>query len=156
AALNRGDVEALDAARERGQREHMLQRFERVVLRGLRLVEARLVRDAGVSVREIDEAALLAALRHDDAHAASGAIGKPRLEGVAIVRLGRHVNLGRRAAQLVELLNRRLEPLALARSDNRLLGTELDALDDASGADLEDLNGDAGRPELQAEHVAVS
>ncbi len=115
AALNRRDVEALDAPRQRRQREHVLQRLERVVLRRLRLVEARLVGERGVAVGEIDEAALLAALRHDDPHAPAGALGQPALERLALVRLGRHVDLRRRAAQLVELLDRRLEHFAVAR-----------------------------------------
>ena len=78
-----------------------------------RLVEPRLVGERGVAVGEIDEAALLAALRHDDPHAAAGALGQPGLERLALVGLGRHVDLRRRAAQLVELLDRRLEHFRL-------------------------------------------
>ncbi len=89
---NRRDVEALDAARQRRQRQHRLQRLERVVLRRGRLVEAGLVGERRVAVREIDEAALLAALRHHDAHAPAGALRQPALERVALVGLGRHVH----------------------------------------------------------------
>src|SRR5436853_612441 len=80
----------------------------------------------------------------------------PGTQRVAIGWLGRNVNLGRRAAQLVELLDRRFEHVAFARSDNRILGPQLHALDDAAAADLKDLERDAGRAELQAEHVAVA
>ena len=100
--------------------------------------------------------ALLAALRHDDPHLAAGALGQPALERVAIVRLRRHVDFRRRAAQLVELLDappRAPRPRSIA--DDRLLGPELDALDDAPAADLEHLDDDAGRAELQAEDVAM-
>ena len=53
----------------------------------VRLVEARLIGERGVAVGEIDEAALLAALRHDDAHAAAGALRQPALERLALVGL---------------------------------------------------------------------
>ena len=100
--------------------------------------------------------ALLAALRHEDPHRRPARSDSQRLERLALVRLGRHVDLRRRAAQLVELLDRGLEHVAFARSDDRLLGAELDPFDDAAAADLEDLDGDAGRAELQAEHVAMA
>ena len=62
AALDRRDVEALDAARHAGQGEHGAQRFERVVVgRGV-LVEALLIGERGVARREVEQAALLAAL----------------------------------------------------------------------------------------------
>ena len=44
---------------------------------------------------------------------------------------------------------------ALARSDDRVFGSELDALHDAAAAHLEYLDRHAGRPQLQPEHVAV-
>ena len=91
----------------------MLQRFERLVLRGARLVESRLVREPGVAVREIDEAALFAALRDDDPHAPAGPIREPALERVPLVGLRGQVNLRRRAADLVELLHGGDQNLAL-------------------------------------------
>ena len=87
APLDGRDVETLDAPRNRGKLEHRLQRLERVVLRGGRLVEPRLVRQGGVAVREVDEAPLLAALWHDDADAKAGALREPRFERLALVRL---------------------------------------------------------------------
>jgi len=59
---------------------------------------------------------------------------QPRFERLALVRLGGHVNFRRRAAQLVELLIAALEHAALARSDDGILGAELDTLDDAGRA----------------------
>jgi hypothetical protein len=117
--LNRGDVEALDAARKRGQREDVPQRFERIVLSRARLIEPRLIRERRVSVGEIDEATLLAALRHEDLHTASGACGQVLFDRFSLVGLRRHVNFRRRAAQLVELLERRGEHFAVARSGAR-------------------------------------
>src|SRR5215467_5024482 len=64
AALNSRDVEALDAPREYRQAQNGLQRVQRFVLRGRSLVEAPLVGQLRVAVREIDEPALLAALGH--------------------------------------------------------------------------------------------
>src|SRR5262249_50141994 len=155
AALARRDVEALDAARQRRQREYVLQRLERFVLRGLGLVEARLIGDAGVAVGEIDHPAFFAALRHHDADAPPGPCRQPRLERLVLVRLHRDVNLRRRGSQLVELLDRGGGHLAVARAGDRLLGPELDALHHLAGADLEHLDGGAGRTELQAEDVTV-
>src|SRR5262249_37703948 len=153
AALDRRDVEALDPPRQRRQAEHVLQGFERVVLRGARLVEARLIRQPRVAVRQVDEAALLAALRDENLHAAPGAVAQPALQRVALVGLGGHVDLRRRAADLVELLHRRDQHFAFARPDDRdilISGPQLHALDDAAAADLEDLDDDAGGPELDA------
>ena len=84
AALDRRDVEALDAARHGRQRQHGAQRFERVVVRGDVLVEARLVGDLGVARREVEQPALLAALRHDEAHAAPGLRRQPALEQLGV------------------------------------------------------------------------
>ena len=61
AALDRRDVEALDAARNGRQRQHRAQRFERVVVRGDVLVEARLIGDLRVARRQVEQPALLAA-----------------------------------------------------------------------------------------------
>ena len=66
------------------------------------------------------------------------------------------MNLGRRNAELVELLQRRLEHLAVARADDRVFRPELDALDDAPAADLEYLDDDAAGAELEAEDVAMA
>ena len=89
AALDRRDVEALDAARQRRQAEDRAQRLERVVVGGGVLVEARAGRRAGVARRQIEQAALLAALRHDEPHAPAGARRQPRLEHAASARRAR-------------------------------------------------------------------
>ena len=81
---------------------------------------------------------------------------EPRLERVAVVGFCRQVHFRRRNAQLVELLNRRLEHFTLGHAENRCFGAELDALDDAPAAHLEHLHDEAGGPELQPEHVAVT
>ena len=65
------------------------------------------------------------------------------------------MNFGRRGAQFVELLQGRFEHFSLARPHDGVLGAELDALDDASAADLEDLNGGAGWTEFEPEDVAM-
>ena len=126
-------------------------------MRRRRLVEARLVRERGVAVREIDQAALLAALRHDDPHPAAGALRQPGLERLALVRLGRHVNLGRRAAQLVELLQRRLEHVAFAR--RRRSPSSVPSSTRSTTRPLRTwktwTTAPAG-PELEAEHVAMA
>ena len=56
AALDRRDVETLDSARDRRQVEDQAERFERVVVGGDGLVEARLVRDLRVARREVEQA----------------------------------------------------------------------------------------------------
>ena len=84
AALDRRDVEALDPARHGGQREHGAQRLERVVVRGDVLVEARLVGDRGVARREVEQPALLAALRHHEPDAAPGCAGQPAFEHLGV------------------------------------------------------------------------
>ncbi len=73
AALNRRDVEALDSPRQRGQLQHRLQRLERVVLRGGRRVESRLIRERRIPRREVDQPSLLAALRDANVDFAAGA-----------------------------------------------------------------------------------
>src|SRR5438093_5119493 len=163
AALTGGDVEAFDAARKRGQRQDVLQRFQCIVLSGTRLVEPRLIRERRVPIPDIDETALLAALRHEDLHTASCARRQVLFDGLAFVGLRRRVNFRWRAAQLVELLDRRGQHFAVARGGNRpaeafplLLCPQLDALDDAPAAHLKDLHGDPRGPALQAEDVAVS
>ena len=62
AALDRGDVEALDASRNRRQVQDGAQCFERVVVGGDGLVEARLVGDLRVARGQIQQPALFAAL----------------------------------------------------------------------------------------------
>ncbi len=62
AALECRDVETLDAARQRGQRQHGAQGFERVVVGGDVLVEAGLVGHFGVARREVEQTALFASL----------------------------------------------------------------------------------------------
>ena len=78
------------------------------------MIEPRLVRQRGVAGREVDQAALLTALRHDDANPPPGPLRQPRFERLAFIRLGRHVDVRWRDPQLVELLQRRLEHLAVA------------------------------------------
>ena len=141
AALNRRDVEALDAARQRRQREDGLQRLERVVLRRGRLVEARAVRERGVARRQIHQAALLAALRHDDAHAAAGTSTTATSRALR-ARPARTA----RESRAAPFAARRTAACAAARtspsvrSDDRLLAAQLDPLDDASAADLKHLD----------------
>src|SRR5262249_1410492 len=130
--------------------------LERVVLGGPGLVEPGLVGERRVPVREIDEAALLAALRDDDLHPPPGPPGQPRLERLAFVRLRGDVDLRRRAADFVELLNRGREHFPFARTDNGVFGPELNALDYPAATDLEYLERHAGGSELHAEHVAVA
>ncbi len=71
------------------------------------------------------------------------------------------MNLGRRHAVLVELLDGRLQHVLLAGRRRRVrgraaVGHELDALDHAAVPDLEHLDGRAGGSDLQAERVAVA
>ena len=124
-----------------------------------RLVEPRLIRERGIAVGEVDQAALLAALRHDDPHAAAGALGQPGFERLALVRLRRHVHFGRRAAQFVELLDRRRErPSPRRRRAPRRSRPRCRARRARRPGPLLTWNtwtDDAGRTELQPEHVAV-
>ena len=141
-----------------GSAEHVLQRFERVVLRGRRLVEARLVGERGVAVRELDEAALLAALRHDDPHAPAGALGQPgsRAPRARRARPARGPPAARRAARRTAGSPPRAPRRRRRRRRSASSVPELDALDDPAAAHLEHLDDDAGRSELHAEHVAVA
>ena len=65
-----------------------------------------------------------------------------------------HVRRG--AAQLVELLDGRLEHLAERRADDRCLGPQLDTFDDPPAAHLKDLHHQPRGTELHAEDVAVA
>ena len=124
-----------------GSAEHVLQRLERVVLRRRRLVEPRLVRERGVAVREIDEAALLAALRHDDPHAPAGALGQPASRAPRARRAP--TAGGSRAARRAARRTAGSPPRSTSPSRDptiAVLGAQLDALDDAAAAHLEDLD----------------
>ena len=100
AALDRRDVEALDAARHRRQRQHGAQRLERVVVRGDVLVEPRLVGHLGVARGQVEQAALLAALRHDDAHPPLGASeSQPSSSSASAARKRRPARGSRAAAR---------------------------------------------------------
>ena len=92
-----------------GQVQHRPQRFERLVIRGRALAEARLVGQRGVSRREIDQAPLLAALRRQHLYTSPGADPQPLGHGIRIVDVGGQVDLRRDRAHLVELRERRLE-----------------------------------------------
>ena len=83
------------------------------------------------------------------------AIGEPALQRLAVFGFDRRVDFRRGAAQLVELLQRRLQHVSFARSRDCILGAQLHALDDAAVADLEDLDDEARWAELEAEYVAV-
>ena len=80
APLDRGDVEAVDPARNGRQAEDGAQGFERVVVGGDGLVEARLIGHLRVARGEFEQAALFSALGHDEPDLMVAAIGQPRLQ----------------------------------------------------------------------------
>ena len=115
----------------------MLQRLERVVLRCAGLVEAGRVRQCGVAICEVDEPAFLATLRNENLDLAPGACGQPALERLALIRLRRHMHLGRRDAHFVELLDSGREHLRfrIPHTEFRIrsvLGVQFHAFDDAA------------------------
>src|SRR5262249_32348314 len=101
------------------------------------------------------ESALLPPLGDEDPHAPSGSFAQPRLERLALVGLCWNVDLRRRAADLIELLHRRNEDLRFRRSDDRIVGAELDAFDDTAPAYLEHLDYHARWTELHAKDVPM-
>ncbi len=156
AALNRRDVETLDAPRNRGQSELAAKRLERLEVRRRDLVEARAVRELGVARGQLHQRALVTAPGDKDPHAPAGAAGQPLFHRVDVLDLHWQVDLRRRCSQLVELAQRRLQHVSLSASDRPGIGTQLDALDDPAAADLKDLDRSTTRADLQAEHVAVA
>ncbi len=133
------------------------------------LIEASLIRHRGVPGRQIEQTALLAALGNQQPDSVPGSARKPAFEhlGVGVAEAGRQVDLRRRGPVGVELLQRRLQHVALAtvalwrRTRARIqrlaqLRGQLDPLDHPSPTHLEDLHHRPGRPELQPERVAVA
>ena len=170
AALDRRDVEALDAARNRRQAQDDAQRFERVVVGGDGLVEARLVGDLRVARGEIEQPALLAALRHDEPDAMlaadrSATPERPR-SPTRSSAIGRWIS-GGAVALGVELLQRGLQDVRLRawpprrhrRRPSAVAAPRVAssiALDHLAAADLEHLHDGAGGPDLEAERVAIA
>ena len=68
-SLNVGDVEALDALGEFGQRERVLEGFLDGARIGLQNAETLVVRLLGVGSGQVDEFAFVSALRDGDVHA---------------------------------------------------------------------------------------
>ena len=167
AALERRDVEAVDAPRRGRQLQHEAQRLERVAGAGRRLAAPRLVGHPGVARRQLQQAALVAAARDDDPHPAARPRRQPVLDGRGVLERLRHVDLGRRHVDGVELRQRRGDDLALARRRRRphpvdaaghrhAFAPQLDAIDDAAAAHLEHHDRRAPRPEADAEPVAIA
>ena len=104
-ALDVRDVEALDAARQLGQHEQVLQRFLNRLLRGLQHAEALIVALLRVLADEVDQRTLLATLRRGDLHAMAGALGEQMAERLAIREVDRHQDGARHVLLIdVELL----------------------------------------------------
>ena len=93
------------------------QRLERVEVCGGDLVEARAIGQLGVARGQVDQRALVAALRHQDPHAAAGARRQPLLHRLAVFDLHRQIDLGRRHRELVELRQGRLQDVGVAAGD---------------------------------------
>ncbi len=136
-------------------------------------VEAGLVRDLRVAGGEIEQPPLLSAPRHDQVHPSPRLRRQPAFEhlGVRIAEPDGQVDLRRRGAVGVELLQRRLQDVAfsglafLRRSRPRIerlpdlgteLGNELGAFDHAAAAHLKNLDHRAGRAQLEPERVAIA
>ena len=114
------------------------------------VAEVRLIGQRRVARRQVEQPALLAALRHDEPDAAAGALGQPGLDRLALVgrQLDRNVDFGRRLRVGVELLDaRRSQPALASRpasgAASRVAGVrsrhELDAIDHPAAPHLEDL-----------------
>ena len=101
-ALDVGDVEALDAAGEFFERERVLQRFLDGLHVGLHHAEALVVGLLGVEADEVDEGALLAALRGENLHAAGGSFGQQLGKNSAVREVDRDED-GARDVVLVEV-----------------------------------------------------
>ena len=149
-----------------GRREHGAQRLERVVVRGDGLVEARLVGELRRCVRRDrpGRASRRAAARRCGRGGRRARSATPRALRVsdALSATGRWIS-GGAPRSVVELLERRLQHVASRSTPRRSpasrsprSGRQLDALDDPAAAHLEDLDDDAGGPDLQAEHVAIA
>ena len=89
-ALDVRDVEALDAPRQLGQHEQVLQRLLNCLLRGLQHTEALIVALLRVLADEVDERALLATLRRGDLYAMAGALGQQMTQRLAVGEVHRH------------------------------------------------------------------
>ena len=106
------NVECLDALRERRERETLGELHER--FRGFLtcriLLLAGLEGEARVLVRERHERALVATLRHDEAHSAAALGGKPRSECRRVVHVAREKDFpGDRRRLAVVLSEERFE-----------------------------------------------
>ena len=107
-SLQRRDVETLDPARQTGQVQHGAERIERFERRPGALAELLLIGHRGVARRQVEQAALVPALRHLNRHLPPGAIRQPRFQRFLLewVKLNGHMHFRRRHALVVELLQR--------------------------------------------------
>ena len=126
------------------------------VLRRALGVEPRSIGEFSVASHQLQQPALVAALRHADSHPTAGALREPALNRLGLLRQRRHVHVGRRLLIRVELLHRRFDHRGLAARVGTRFRRELHALDDAAASHEEHLHDDAARPDLDAEHVAIA
>ena len=103
-AVQRGDVEALDAHGRRVEGERALELEQRLVGAVIGVARAHHVaheRVAGVGRRHVQEVALLAALRVVDVAGAPALLGEPLREELGVRKVDVHVNLGGNICRLV-------------------------------------------------------
>ena len=91
------------------------QRVERLGVLQRPVVGPRVIRERGVPDRQIEQAAFLAASRHDELTLRPARDASQSSSSAVIGQSHRHVDLGRRIVRLIELRQRRVEDVGLAR-----------------------------------------
>ena len=104
-ALDVGDVEALDAPGQVGQRQQILQRFLDHLARRLQHAEALIETLLGILPREVDQGTLLSAAGHAQLHFVLCALAQQGRERSAIGKIDRYVDRARHVLLVdIELL----------------------------------------------------
>ncbi len=93
--LDVGDVEALDAPRQIGQGQQILQRLLDHLARRLQHAEALIETLLGILARQVDQGTLLSAARHGYLHLVLGALAEQRRQRVAVGKIHRDVDRAR-------------------------------------------------------------
>src|SRR5690242_17896488 len=156
-----GDIEAFDALGRSGKIESGFERVGNGLGIGLEDAEALLERVARVFLDQIEEGMLGAALGGGDFHAAigqiesGGAFGENFFKQRAVFEIAHDVNgAGKISRVEIELLEHGREEF-VGIEFFLVLPVEIAAVNDAAGANVEEIHGDLRRFGIPGEHVGI-